>query len=103
MSCCEPKYKHVPRSDAELKQLKNRIHRIIGQLNGIESMLEDNRYCGDVLIQIAAVEKALQSFGYTILQEHLETCVTEDVKEGNTDIMEEVMNLVKRLNKEVMI
>ncbi len=97
MSCCEPKYKHVPRSDAELKQLKNRIHRIIGQLNGIESMLEDNRYCGDVLIQIAAVEKALQSFGYTILQEHLETCVTEDVKEGNTDIMEEVMNLVKRL------
>ena len=60
-------------------------------------MLEDNRYCGDVLIQIAAVEKALQSFGYTILQEHLETCVTEDVKEGNTDIMEEVMNLVKRL------
>ncbi len=97
MSCCEPKHKHVPRSDAELQQLKNRIHRIIGQLNGIESMLEDNRYCGDVLIQIAAVEKALQSFGYTILQEHLETCVTEDVKEGNTDIMEEVMNLVKRL------
>ncbi|MGI6068256.1 metal-sensing transcriptional repressor [Absicoccus porci] len=97
MSCCEPKHIHVPRSDAELKQLKNRIHRIIGQLNGIESMLEDNRYCGDVLIQIAAVEKALQSFGYTILQEHLETCVTEDVKEGNTDIMEEVMNLVKRL------
>ena len=97
MSCCEPKHKHVPRSDAELIQLKNRIHRIIGQLNGIESMLEDNRYCGDVLIQIAAVEKALQSFGYTILQEHLETCVTEDVKEGNTDIMEEVMNLVKRL------
>lgn len=97
MSCCEPKHKHVPRSDAELKQLKNRIHRIIGQLNGIESMLEDNRYCGDVLIQIAAVEKALQSFGYTILQEHLETCVTEEVKEGNTDIMEEVMNLVKRL------
>ena len=97
MSCCEPKHKHVPRSDAELQQLKNRIHRIIGQLNGIESLLEDNRYCGDVLIQIAAVEKALQSFGYTILQEHLETCVTEDVKEGNTDIMEEVMNLVKRL------
>ena len=97
MSCCETKHKHVPRYDAELKQLKNRIHRIIGQLNGIESMLEDNRYCGDVLIQIAAVEKALQSFGYTILQEHLETCVTEDVKEGNTDIMEEVMNLVKRL------
>lgn len=95
--CCDVKHKHVPRSDEELKQLKNRLHRMVGQLNGIESMLEENRYCGDVLIQIAAVEKALQAFGYTILQKHLETCVTEDVKEGNTEIMEEVMNLVKRL------
>lgn len=95
--CCEVKHKHVPRSDEDLKKLKNRLHRIVGQLNGIESMLDDNRYCGDVLIQIAAVEKALQSFGYTILHEHLESCVTEDVKEGNTEIMDEVMNLVKRL------
>lgn len=97
MGCCETKHKHIPRSEAELKQLKNRLHRIVGQLNGIESMLDDNRYCGDVLIQIAAVEKALQSFGYSILQEHLETCVTEDIKAGDTEIMDEVMNLVKRL------
>lgn len=97
MGCCETKHKHIPRSEAELKQLKNRLHRIVGQLNGIESMLDDNRYCGDVLIQIAAVEKALQSFGYSILQEHLETCVTEDIKASDTEIMDEVMNLVKRL------
>lgn len=97
MGCCETKHKHIPRSEAELKQLKNRLHRIVGQLNGIESMLDDNRYCGDVLIQIAAIEKALQSFGYSILQEHLETCVTEDIKAGDTEIMDEVMNLVKRL------
>lgn len=94
---CKVRYKHVPRDEEELKQLKNRLHRISGQLNGIENMLDENRYCGDVLIQIAAVEKALQSFGYTILQKHLETCVVDDVKTGKEETMEEVMNLVKRL------
>ncbi len=98
MSCCEnERYRHTPRDEKELKQLQNRIHRMVGQLNGIEKMLEENRYCGDVLIQIAAIEKALQSFGYTILQQHLETCVTEDILEGDTEIMGEVMNLVKKL------
>jgi pyrroline-5-carboxylate reductase len=60
--------RHTPRSDAELRQLKNRLNRMIGQLSGIGRMLEENRYCGDVLTQIAAVESALQSFGYIILE-----------------------------------
>ena len=67
MSCCE-QHQFVPRDEEEIKQLKNRIHRIVGQMNGIEKMIEENRYCGDVLIQVAAIEKALQSFGYILLQ-----------------------------------
>ncbi len=90
-------HKHTPRDEKELKQLQNRLHRMVGQLNGIEKMLEENRYCKDVLIQIAAVEKALQSFGYTILQDHLETCVIDEIKAGDTEVMEEVMDLVKKL------
>ena len=93
--CC--KEKKQPRSEEEIKQLKNRIHRMVGQLNGIEKMLDENRYCGDVLIQISAIEKALQNFGYIILQNHLETCVSDDIKEGNLESMEEVMDLIKRL------
>ncbi len=89
--------KHTPRSDKQLKQLQNRLNRISGQLGGISKMLEENRYCGDILIQVAAVESALQSFGYTILQEHLESCVTEEVQNGNQQIMEEVIALVKKL------
>ena len=89
--------KRDPREDQEIKKLTNRIHRIVGQLNGIEKMIEENRYCGDVLIQIAAVQKALESFGYTVLQEHLESCVVEDIKEGHTETMSEVMSLVKNL------
>ena len=60
-------------------------------------MIDDNRYCGDILIQIGAVESALQGLGYQILQEHMETCVTEEVKQGNTAIMAEAVELMKRL------
>ena len=86
--------KEKPRKD--IQNLKNRIHRIQGQLNGVEKMIDENRYCGDVLIQISAIEKALQSLGYLVLQEHLETCVSDDVVAGNRN-MDEVMDLIKRL------
>ena len=89
--------KHIPRGAEELKQLKNRLSRMSGQLSGIGKMLDENRYCGDILIQIAAVEKALQSFGYIILRDHMETCMAEDIKEGNMETIEEVFELIKKL------
>ena len=89
--------KHTPRSEAQKKQLQNRLSRMAGQLNGISRMLEENRYCGDILIQVSAVESALQSFGYLVLQEHLETCVVEEVQKGNGQIMEETIELMKKL------
>lgn len=56
--CCDTcRHKHTPRDDKEIKQLKNRLSRVSGQINGIIKMLDDNRYCGDILIQVAAVEK----------------------------------------------
>ena len=91
------RHKHTPRDAAQLRQLKNRLNRMSGQLNGIGKMLDENRYCGDILIQIAAVEKALQSFGYIILQEHMETCMVEDIKEGKTEVVEEAIELIKKL------
>lgn len=94
-SCCRTK--HTPRSEKELKQLQNRLSRMIGQLNGISRMLDENRYCGDILTQVAAVESALQSFGYIVLAEHMETCVTEEIRKGNDQIMEEAIELVKKL------
>ena len=86
--CCDTcRHKHTPRDDKEIKQLKNRLSRVSGQINGIIKMLDDNRYCGDILIQVAAVESAMQSFGYLILQEHMKTCVVEEIKKGNTAIV----------------
>ena len=94
-NCCRTK--HTPRSGDQSRQLQNRLSRMVGQLNGISRMLEENRYCGDILTQIAAVESALQSFGYIVLKEHMETCVVEEIHSGNEQIMEEVIELVKKL------
>lgn len=94
---CSCHLKSTPRGEGELKQLKNRLSRIVGQLNGIGRMLDENRYCGDILTQVAAVESALQSFGYLILQEHMETCVVEEIQKGNTAVVEEAVELVKKL------
>jgi hypothetical protein len=68
-----------------------------GQLNGISRMLDENRYCGDILTQVAAVQSALQAFGYVILKEHMDTCVVEEVRKGNTQIVDEVVELIKKL------
>ena len=93
---CE-RHKHTPRGEDELKQLKNRLNRIAGQLNGISRMLDENRYCGDILIQVAAVESALQAFGYVILSEHMRTCMVEEIASGNLETIDEVVELVKKL------
>lgn len=60
-------------------------------------MLDENRYCGDILTQIAAAESALKSVGYIVLEEHMKTCVVEQVQNGNTEIMTEAMELMKKL------
>jgi CsoR family transcriptional regulator, copper-sensing transcriptional repressor len=94
-SCC--RHKNTPRDAQTVRQLQNRLNRIIGQLNGIKAMLDDNRYCGDILTQIAAVESALQGFGYIILQNHMETCVAEELKKGDNSIIGEAVDLIKKL------
>ena len=94
-ACC--RHKSTPRDTVEQKNLQNRTNRIIGQLKGIQGMIEDNRYCGDVLIQNGAVESALQSLGYVMLKEHMMTCVAEGVQQGNTEILEEAVELMKKL------
>ena len=97
--CCKhyPHHKHTPRDEQAIRLLQNRLNRMIGQLNGIKNMVEDNRYCGDILTQVAAVESALQSFGYIILQDHLETCVVEEIRNGNPPIVDEAVELMKKL------
>lgn len=99
MEHCEQECHHkaTPRADEAVKQLKNRLNRMIGQLSGISKMLDNNRYCGDILTQVAAVERALEAFGYTVLKEHLETCVAQDIRAGNDAVLGEAFELMKKL------
>ena len=97
MNELKKQYKHVPRDEKEVRNMKSRLHRMVGQLNGIEKMLDEGRYCGDILIQISAIESALQALGYMVLQDHLETCVREKVKEDDEEVMKEVLTLIRKL------
>ena len=66
------------------------------QLNGVKAMVKDNRYCGDVLTQLAAAESAVRRVSELLLQEHMRTCVVEEIREGNDDVVDEVMDLMRR-------
>ena len=92
-----PHCKKDPRSKELVNNLKTRINKISGQLNGVNKMIDENRYCGDVLIQIAAIESALKEVGYIILKDHLYTCVSEDIKTNDFASLEEAIEISKKL------
>lgn len=95
--CCNKDIKKTYRLEAEKKQLTKRLNIIEGQIRGIKQMVIDDRYCDDILIQIAAVNSALKSLGNNILENHLNTCVVRDIKNDKLGILEEVMQLIKKL------
>lgn len=93
---CE-KHKNTPRGEETIRQLQSRLNRIIGQLNGTKNMLDDNRYCGDILVQLSAAQSALKSVAQIILKEHMKTCVVEEIQKGNTDVIDEAVDLIDRM------
>jgi len=87
------------RDDKEQKDLINRLSRIEGQIRGIKSMVENDAYCPDILIQAAAANAALNSFNKVLLANHIRTCVTEDIREGNYETVDELVNVLQKLMK----
>lgn len=95
-SCHHCEYKSSPRSSELKSGVSRRINRAIGQLNGIKTMIDEDRYCGDVLIQLAAVESAVKAISREVMQDHLESCVVDRIQSGDTEVIDEVMDLFKR-------
>ncbi|MCR4778831.1 MAG: metal-sensing transcriptional repressor [Lachnospiraceae bacterium] len=91
--------KHKDRDDKEKKDLMNRLKRIEGQVRGVENMLEDNAYCTDILIQVSAITSALNSFNKVLLANHMKTCVTENIRNGNDEIIDELVVTLQKLMK----
>ena len=95
-ACCCAKYKATPRGEEFQADLQRRLNRAIGQLNGVKAMLDDNRYCGDVLTQLAAAESAVHRVSEMILRNHMQTCVVEQIRAGHDEVVDEAMDLIHR-------
>ena len=80
----------------EKKKLSTRVNKIIGQMNGIKKMVEEDRYCGDILIQLSAIDKSIKSLANVILDSHMHSCLIDDIKSGNLESLNEIVNLFKR-------
>lgn len=77
----------------EKKSLTRRLNIIEGQVRGIKQMIDDDKYCDDVLIQVASITNALRSLSSEILKSHMKTCMVEDIKKDNLDVVDDVYNL----------
>ncbi len=95
--CCCHKIKE--RSEEQQKKLINRLKRIEGQIRGISSMVENDAYCIDILLQVSAAGAALDSFSKELLSEHIKTCVAEDIRAGKDETVDELVDTLKRLMK----
>ena len=95
--CC--RHKSRERSEKEYKDLLNRLNRIEGQVRGVKRMLENNAYCPDIITQVSAINAALNSFNKVILADHIRTCVTDDIKEGGTQKVDELLKLLPKVMK----
>lgn len=91
------KMKH--RSEEERKKLVTRLNRIEGQVRGIKNMIEEERYCVDILNQVSAVQAALNSFSKELLANHIRSCVVKDIQAGNEEVVEELCDTIKKLMK----
>ena len=95
-TCCDRKKE---RDEKEYKDLMNRLSRIEGPVRGIRGMVENNVYCVDILTQVAAVTAALNSFNKVLLANHIRTCVAEDIRNGNDEVVDELVNTLQKLMK----
>ena len=87
------------RTDEEKKELLKRLRRCEGQIRGIENMIENDAYCPDILTQVSAVSAALNSFNKQLMACHMRSCVSDDIREGKEEAIDEFVALMQKLMK----
>lgn len=95
--CCTHKTKQ--RDEKEFKSLLNRLNRIEGQVRGVKKMIESDAYCTDILVQVSAIQAALNGFNRELLANHINTCVVQDIKNGKGETIDELVTLLRKLMK----
>ncbi len=94
--CCG---KIKERSEDEQRKLIHRLNRMEGQIRGIRGMVEKDAYCTDILVQVAAVNAALNAFNRELLANHIRTCVAEDIRSGRDEVIDELVATLQKLMK----
>ena len=97
---CECRHKATERSGEFQSELQKRLNRAIGQLNGVKSMIEDNRYCIDIMMQLQAVESLVHKAQREVLRGHLSGCVQDAFETGDQNEREQkIAEIIKLLDK----
>lgn len=92
--CC---HKTKERSDKEYRDLLNRLNRIEGQVRGVKRMIEEDAYCTDIIVQVSAINAALNSFNKVLLSNHIRTCVADDIRSGKDETIDELVHTLQKL------
>ena len=94
-NCC----RHKHRETEEYNALIRRLNRIEGQVRGVKGMVEKEAYCTDILTQVSAIQSALNAFSKELLANHIRTCVVEDIQNGQTEVVDDLLNTIQKLMK----
>jgi DNA-binding FrmR family transcriptional regulator len=84
-------------SDDEKKKLNNRLRRVIGQVEAVGRMIEDEEYCVDILMQLSAATGALGKVGQIVLEQHLKSCVADAIESGDASDRDEKLEELVRI------
>ncbi|MGO5051950.1 metal-sensing transcriptional repressor [Lachnospiraceae bacterium LCP25S3_G4] len=87
------------RSEPEYKDLITRLNRIEGQVRGVRNMVEEERYCVEILTQVSAIQSALHGFNKKLLANHIKTCVVDDIKSDKIGAVDELCETIQKLMK----
>ena len=97
-ACADGRDRTTCRSEEEIRALTNRLARIEGQIRGIKAMVQDERYCTDILVQVSAVQSALNSFSSRLLSNHIKSCVVHEIESGNgEEAISELCETIKKM------
>lgn len=88
--------KKKTRTEEEKKALNTRLNKTIGQMNGVKKMIDEDRYCEDILIQLAAIDRSIKSLADLMLESHMHSCLINDIQNGDYQIVDEVIGLFKK-------
>lgn len=93
------KHKYRDKDSKEYKFLVSRLRRIEGQVRGVCKMVEDDRYCVDILTQVSAIQSALNAFNKELLAQHIKSCVVDDIRAGHDEVVDELVATLQKVMK----